>query len=38
MTNLPVDEFWPRAGHWLEAGSTAEKTNISVIGVGAHLT
>jgi formiminoglutamase len=38
MTNLPVDEFWPRAGHWLEAGSTAEKTNITVIGVGAHLT
>ena len=38
MTNLPVDQFWPRAGHWLEAGSTAEKTDITVVGIGAHLT
>jgi formiminoglutamase len=41
MTNsnsLFTDEFWPRAGHWLEAGSKAEKTGITVVGVGAHLT
>lgn len=38
MTNLPVDQFWPRAGHWLEAGSTADKTDITVVGIGAHLT
>ena len=38
MANLPVDQFWPRAGHWLEVGSTVEKTDITVVGIGAHLT
>jgi formiminoglutamase len=36
--NLFTDEFWPRAGHWLEAGSAADKTGITVVGIGAHLT
>ena len=41
MTTMHNDEFWPRAGHWLEAGrglDSAAQTDITVIGVGAHLT
>ena len=38
MTNMHVDEHWPRAGHWLSSGSTEERTGMTVVGVGAHLT
>ena len=38
MTNMHVDEHWPRAGHWLSNGSSEERTGITVVGVGAHLT
>ncbi|MEI6109988.1 MAG: arginase family protein [Actinomycetes bacterium] len=38
MTNLHVDEHWPRAGHWLSSGSSAEHTDMTVVGIGAHLT
>ncbi len=38
MTNLHVDEHWPRAGHWLSSGSSAEHTGMTVVGIGAHLT
>jgi len=38
MTNMHVDEHWPRAGHWLSNGTNDEHTGITVVGVGAHLT
>ena len=38
MTTLQNDELWPRAGAWLELGSDSQHTEITVVGVGAHLT
>ncbi len=38
MTTLQNDELWPRAGHWLESGTASDQTDITVVGVGAHLT
>ena len=40
---LPHDPLWPRAGRWLAAagtthGTRAEKADLAIVGVPAHLT
>jgi formiminoglutamase len=36
--SLPVDERWPRAGHWLSAGAGEHAIDLAVLGVPTHAS
>ena len=38
MSQLPNDELWPRAGHWLTKKKTVEKPDLTFLGVPAFKT
>lgn len=35
--SLPIDEHWPRAGHWIKQ-SSPRNSDLALVGVPAHLT